>query len=184
MTAVLVDDVGSERYNALLLGPFAGVALLLAAVGMYGVMAYAVSRRTAEIGIRMALGAPAGRVFASVVGRGLALSATGATLGLLLALALSRLLAASLSGMLFEVSPTDPVVFTGVPLLLLAVSLLACAVPARRAARVDPWSPSGRTEREAQPSMSLPKNGSNLSRPSLCATSSSARRCVPAIWDR
>jgi predicted permease len=138
MTAVLVDDVAGERYNALLLGLFAGVALLLAAVGIYGVMAYAVSRRTAEIGIRMALGAPAGRVFASVVGRGLALSALGATLGLVLALALSRLLATSLSGLLFEVSATDPVVLAGVPLVLLAVSLLACAVPARRAATVDP----------------------------------------------
>jgi predicted permease len=138
MTTVLVHDVAGEQYDALLLGLFAGVALLLAAVGVYGVMAHAVSRRTAEIGVRMALGAPAARVFASVVGRGLALSATGVALGLLLAAALWRLLAASVSGMLFDVSPTDPLVLGGVPLLLLAVSLVASAVPARRAATVDP----------------------------------------------
>ena len=138
MTEVLSRAVGSERTNALLLGLFAGTALFLAAVGVYGVMAYTVSRRTAEIGIRMALGAPARAVFASVVGRGLGLSTLGAGLGLLLALGLSRVLTALLSGLLFEVSPTDPVTFAAVPLVLLAVSLLACTVPAWRAARVDP----------------------------------------------
>jgi len=138
MTAVLAEDVGSERYNALLLGLFAATALLLAAVGIYGVMAYAVSRRTAEIGIRMALGAPARRVFAAVVGRGLVLCGAGATLGLLGTLALIRALEASLAGLLFEVSATDPVVIAGVPLVLLTVGLLACVVPASRAARVDP----------------------------------------------
>jgi predicted permease len=138
MTAVLAGAIGAQRENAVLLGLFAGVALLLAGVGIYGVMAYAVARRTAEIGVRMALGAHAGRVFGSVVGRGLALGARGALVGLLGAYALWRALSASLSGLLFEVQPSDPLVLAGVPLLLLLAAATACALPAWRAARVDP----------------------------------------------
>jgi predicted permease len=138
MTDVLSEAVGRQRASALLLGLFAAVALFLSAVGVYGVMSYAVSRRTAEIGIRMALGAPPSRVFADVVGRGLALSAIGAGIGLVLALGLSRALVALPPDLLFEVSPTDPATFASVALLLLAVGLLACAVPAWRASRVDP----------------------------------------------
>jgi putative ABC transport system permease protein len=132
--AVLKDAVGQERFGALLLGGFAATALLLAAVGIYAVMAYLVSRRAHEIGIRMALGAPAREVFKSVVGRGLVLSGAGSALGLAGAFATTRILASLLVG----VSPTDPWVFVGVPLLLMAVSGLASALPAWRAARVDP----------------------------------------------
>jgi predicted permease len=134
MKQVLTEAVSQERLAALLLGSFAITALFLAAIGIYGVMAYVVRSRTREIGIRMALGARAGRVFVQVLGRGLVLSGAGAVLGLLLASAGSRVL----SAWLFGVSPTDPAVFAGVLLGLLLVSALACAVPARRAARFDP----------------------------------------------
>jgi putative ABC transport system permease protein len=134
MRQVLTDAVSQERFAALLLGGFALSALALAAVGMYGVMAYVVRARAREIGIRMALGARAGVVFGRVVGRGLVLSGVGAALGLFGALAGTRVL----SAWLFGVSPTDPNVFAGVLLVLFLVSALACAVPARRAARVDP----------------------------------------------
>jgi putative ABC transport system permease protein len=134
MRQVLTEAVAHERFAALLLGGFALTALVLAALGMYGVMAYVVRARTREIGIRMALGARAGEVFGRVVGRGLFLSGAGAGLGLLGAGAASRVL----SAWLFGVSPTDPVVFAAVVVLLLLVSALACALPARRAAHVDP----------------------------------------------
>jgi len=138
MSAVLEDDAASDRTGALLIGLFAAVALALASVGIYGVMAYAVSRRTAEIGIRMALGAPARRVFVDVVGRGLLLGGAGAAVGLLGAVLISRVLEGPLSGLLFEVSPTDPLTLGAVCALLLAVGAVACLVPARRAATVDP----------------------------------------------
>jgi predicted permease len=134
MRQVLTEAVSEERFAALLLGGFAVTALFLAAIGMYGVMAYVVRARAREIGIRMALGARAGAVFGRVVGRGLVLSGTGAALGLLGAWAATRVL----SAWLFGVSPTDPAIFAGVPLVLLLVSGLACAGPARRAAHVDP----------------------------------------------
>jgi predicted permease len=134
MKQVLSQAVSQERFAALLLGGFALIAVVLAAIGMYGVMAYVVRARTREIGIRMALGARAGAVFARVVGRGLLLSGTGAGLGLLGAFAATRVL----SAWLFGVSPTDPAVFAGVLLVLLFVSGLASALPARRAAHVDP----------------------------------------------
>ncbi len=134
MPEILADAVGQDRFNTLLLGLLAGVALLLAAVGIYGVMAYSVGRRRHEIGVRMALGARATEVFAMVVGQGLRLGALGAALGLVSALGLSRVLA----GLLHGVSPTDPWTFAGVALLLTAVAALACFLPARWAARVDP----------------------------------------------
>ncbi len=134
MTQVLTEAVSQERFAAVLLGGFALTALALAALGLYGVMAYVVRARVREIGIRMALGARAGAVFGRVVGRGLALSGAGAALGLFGAFAATRVL----SAWLFGVSPTDPTVFAGVLLVLLLVSALASAVPARRAARVDP----------------------------------------------
>lgn len=134
MGQVLAEAVSQERFAALLLGGFALTALALAALGLYGVMAYVVRARVREIGIRMALGARAGVVFGRVVGRGLALSGAGAALGLLGAFAATRVLSAWLVG----VSPTDPAVFAGVLLMLLLVSGLASTVPARRAARVDP----------------------------------------------
>jgi len=134
MSQVLSEAVGQERYNAWLLGLFALTALLLAAGGIYGVMAYTVSLRTQEIGVRMALGASARSVFEVVVARGLALSGAGSAAGLLAALGLSRVL----SGMVHDVSLTDPMTFAAVAIGLLFVSFVACALPALRAARVDP----------------------------------------------
>ncbi len=134
MRQILTGAVSQERFAAVLLGGFALAAVALAAIGLYGVMAFVVRASAREIGIRMALGARASAIFGRVVGRGLALSGAGAALGLLGAIALTRLLAS----WLFGVSPTDPAVFALVLLGLLAVSALACAVPARRAAQVDP----------------------------------------------
>jgi ABC-type antimicrobial peptide transport system permease subunit len=117
-----------------LLGLFALVSLVLAAVGIYGVTAYAVSRRTGEIGLRMALGARPRDVLRLVLGQGMTLVAIGIGLGLVAAATLSRALAT----LLFGVSRTDAVAFGGIALLLASVALLACALPARRAASVDP----------------------------------------------
>ncbi len=127
-------SVAQPRFYALLLALFAGIALTLAVIGIYGVMAYTVSRRTHEIGIRMALGAEAGRIQRLVVGQGMLLVGVGVLLGLLAA----RLLTRVLGDLLFGVKPTDPATFTLIALVLAGAALLACWVPARRAARVDP----------------------------------------------
>ncbi len=132
--ALVADSVAQPRFAMLLLGVFAGVALLLAGIGTYGVIAYSVSQRTHEFGVRMALGAGRGQVLALVVRQGALLAAAGVALGLLAAAGSSRVLA----GLLFGVSPTDPITYAGVALLLTGVALLACVVPARRATRVDP----------------------------------------------
>jgi ABC-type antimicrobial peptide transport system permease subunit len=128
------ESITMRRVSTLLLGFFAAVAVLLAGLGLYGVMAHSVTRRTHEIGIRMAIGARAGDVLAMIVGRGVALAAMGAGLGLLASLALSRLL----TSLLYGVSSTDPVSFAAVAVFLLAVAALASYIPARRASRVDP----------------------------------------------
>jgi putative ABC transport system permease protein len=128
------ESITMRRVSTLLLGFFAAVAVLLAGLGLYGVMAHAVTRRTHEIGIRMAIGARAGDVLAMIVGRGVALAAIGAGVGLLASLALSGLL----TSLLYGVSSTDPVSFAAVALFLLAVAALASYIPARRASRVDP----------------------------------------------
>ena len=134
MGELLDRSVGRQRFAVLLMEIFAGLAMLLAAVGLYGVISYGVARRTREIGIRMALGAGPRDVLAAVVGRGMKLTLVGIAVGLCGSLALTRLL----SGMLYGVTATDPAVYALVSLLLAAVALLACYVPARRATKVDP----------------------------------------------
>jgi ABC-type antimicrobial peptide transport system permease subunit len=110
------------------------MALILAAVGIFGVMAYVVSRRTQEIGVRMALGASRRGVLQMVLGEGLRVVLIGIGIGLVEALALTRLL----RSMLFDVQPFDPVTFIGVPIMVILVALLACSIPALRATQVDP----------------------------------------------
>jgi putative ABC transport system permease protein len=134
MVEVMGESVEARRFNMLLLGVFSAVAMLLAAVGIYGVMSYTVAQRTREIGVRIALGARSRDVIRMVVGRGMLLTSIGAAAGLALSLALTRLM----SGMLFGVGANDPLTFAIVSLLLAGVALLACYIPARRAARVDP----------------------------------------------
>jgi len=128
------ESLASRRFNMVLLALFALLALILAAVGIYGVVAYAVTERTHEIGVRVALGAQSRDVLTMIVGQGLALAAAGAVLGVCAALGLTRLMA----GLLFGVTPADTLTFTGVTLLLLAVAFAASWLPARRAMRVDP----------------------------------------------
>ncbi|HMD96186.1 MAG TPA: ABC transporter permease [Terriglobia bacterium] len=134
MQRIVSDSVGTRRITMLLLGLFAGLAMVLAAVGIYGVISYSVAQRTHEIGVRMALGAERTSVLWLVVGKGFALAIVGVGVGLAGALALTRFL----SSLLFGVRPTDPGILIGVSLILTAVSLLASYIPARRAARVDP----------------------------------------------
>ena len=134
MDELLGKSLAPRRFNMMLLATFAGVALVLAGVGLYGVMSYTVTRRTHEIGIRMALGAQRGDVLRLVVSQGLALTLVGVALGLACALALSRVL----TSLLFGISATDPLTYAVVALLLVAVALVACLVPARRATKVDP----------------------------------------------
>ena len=117
-----------------LLSVFAGIALLLAAIGVYGMLSYSVQQRSQEIGIRMALGAQRSDVLKMVVGQGMAMAAMGIGIGLGGAYGLSRLL----TSLLFGVKPNDPLTFAAVALTLAAISLVACWIPARRATRVDP----------------------------------------------
>jgi predicted permease len=134
MTKLVADSVARHRFNALLTGLFAAVALLLASVGIFGVLNYAVAQRTQEIGLRVALGAQTRDVLRLVLGQGLRLILFGLAVGLTASLALTRVLA----GMLFGVTPTDPLTFVAVSFLLASVALLACYIPARRATKVDP----------------------------------------------
>jgi putative ABC transport system permease protein len=128
------DDLWIVRTGARMFAIFGAVALLLAMVGLYGVRAYTVSRRTREIGIRMALGANAGDMLRGILREGLIVTSIGAGIGLLLSLAVGK----ALSSLLYRVSSVDPLVFSSAVILLVAISLLACYLPARRAARIDP----------------------------------------------
>jgi ABC-type antimicrobial peptide transport system permease subunit len=134
MTARISSTVATPRFRMLLVGTFAALALVLAMAGVYGVMAYAVGRRTAEIGVRMAMGAAAADILRLVLKEGLQLAIAGIAIGCALAYAMARWLAA----MLFGVGPLDPVAFVVVPIALLTTAAVATAIPALRAARVDP----------------------------------------------
>jgi putative ABC transport system permease protein len=134
MQGRLMDSLAQSRFSTMLLTAFGSVALILAAIGVYGVISYGVAQRTQEIGIRMALGARHGDVVTLVVRHGALLAGIGLAVGVVGALALSNLL----SSLLFQVSPTDPPTFGAGMLLLTAVAVLAAALPARRAARTDP----------------------------------------------
>jgi putative ABC transport system permease protein len=131
---VISDSVAPRRLNMLLLGIFAGVALVLAAVGIYGVISYSVSQRTREIGIRMALGASHRSVLKLVIGEGMILALIGVGIGVVASFFLTRLM----STLLFGVGTTDPITFVAISLLLTGVSIVATLIPARRAIRVDP----------------------------------------------
>jgi putative ABC transport system permease protein len=135
MEDVLWRSVARRRFNTLLLTVLAAVALALAVMGIYGVISYAVSQRTHEIGLRIALGAQTGDVLNLILKHGIRLTLAGVGVGLAASFALTR----TLSGLLYVVKPTDPATFIGVSLLLSAVALLACYIPARRAAKLDPW---------------------------------------------
>jgi len=134
MDQLFAETISEPKFYALLLGSFAGVALVLAAMGIYGVMAYSVSQRTHEIGVRMALGAERRGVLGHVIRRGLLLTIAGVVVGLGGAVALTRFISSQLHG----VGAMDPTTFAGMSLLLIAVALFACYIPARRAASVDP----------------------------------------------
>ena len=134
MEEILAESIARQRFSMLLLAIFAGVALVLAGVGIYGVMSYSVAQRTHEIGIRMALGAQTGAVLKLAVGHGMKLVIAGIVIGLIAAFALTRLM----STLLFGVTATDPTTFTLISLLLIAVAAVASYTPARRATKVDP----------------------------------------------
>src|SRR5258708_6635305 len=132
--SLISDSVASQRFSMILLAVFAVLALVLASVGIYGVISYVVGQRAHEIGIRMALGAQRADILRLILGRGGKLAGIGVALGLVAALGLTRFLAS----LLYGVGATDPVTFAGVAVLLTLVALAACYVPARRAAKVDP----------------------------------------------
>ena len=131
---ILGQGLWAARMGAALLGLFGALALILASIGIYGVLAYSVAQRTSEIGLRMALGAQPSQVLALVLRQGMLLALIGATAGILVALPVAR----QAAGLLYGVSATDPLTYVGITLLLMAVALLACYLPARRATRIDP----------------------------------------------
>jgi putative ABC transport system permease protein len=134
MNRVIADSLAQQRFSMILLGAFAAVALLLASLGIYGVISYLVGQRTHELGIRLALGAQRRDVMRLVLGHGMKMALAGVSLGLIVALGLTRLI----SKMLYGVSATDPATFVAITVLLITVALLACLIPAWRATQVDP----------------------------------------------
>jgi putative ABC transport system permease protein len=138
MDELMYDAVAKPRFVSTLLGVLAGLALVLAAIGIYGVMSYSVAQRTRELGIRIALGAEPARVRGMVLAQGLALGVAGVVLGTGVALAVNLVLRHMLADLLFKVSAVDPVTFGSAVLGMLGVALIACWAPAARATRVDP----------------------------------------------
>ena len=134
MEQVVSNSVAQKRFSMVLLLIFAGVALLLAAVGIYGVMSYSVTQRTHELGIRMALGAQSGDVLKMVVRQGMGITLIGVAIGLAGAFAATKVM----SSLLFGVGTHDPITFIAIPLILAGVALVACFIPALRATKVDP----------------------------------------------
>jgi ABC-type antimicrobial peptide transport system permease subunit len=134
METIVADSIARQRFTMILFTGFAGVALLLASVGIYGVLSYIVGQRTKEIGVRMALGASRGDVLRAFLRDGARLTLIGVALGTIAAMVLTRLM----TSVLFEVKPTDPMTFVGVAVLLCFIALIACYIPARRAASVEP----------------------------------------------
>jgi putative ABC transport system permease protein len=130
----LFESVAQPRFRTILLGAFAALALVMAVVGLYAAMAFSVAQRTRELGVRMALGAQRPDIVGLVLGQGMKLAGIGSVIGLAGALALTRVL----TTLLYQVKPLDPVTFLVVPALLMTVAMLACWLPARHAARVDP----------------------------------------------
>jgi ABC-type antimicrobial peptide transport system permease subunit len=139
MQQIVSESMSSQRFPMILLGAFAALALVLGAVGIYGVISYSVSRRVREIGVRVALGAGKRDVFRLVLGQGLRMVLAGLAIGVTAALALTRMLS-SFSNLLYGVATNDPVTFFFVSALLTVVAMLACYIPARRAADVDPMT--------------------------------------------
>jgi len=134
MSEVIASSLAERQFSMILFGIFAALALLLASIGIYGVVSYLAGQRTHEIGVRMTMGARPRDVLRLVLGQGLKMAFLGVAVGIPAALALTRLMA----NLLFGVSATDPITFAGVGIILTFVALLACFVPARRATRVDP----------------------------------------------
>jgi predicted permease len=134
MEQLVAGAIAQPKAQTLLFGAFGALALTLTCIGIYGVLAYAVTQRTREIGVRLALGAPPASAFATILRDGLKLTAVGLAIGLALAAMLTR----SMQGLLYEVEPLDPIVFASTTLALVVVATAACAVPAARAARVEP----------------------------------------------
>ena len=134
MDDLITSSLKQPRFNLVLVGIFATTALLLAAVGIYGVMSYLVEQQTREIGIRSALGAKRSHIFKLVIGHGVGMALIGIVLGIVASLGLTRFLA----GLLYGVTALDPMTFIGISMLLLIVAVLACYVPASRATKVDP----------------------------------------------
>jgi putative ABC transport system permease protein len=134
MDQIVAESTARSRFDTWLMTLFGGCALLLSAIGVYGLMAYSVQQRTAEIGIRMAVGADANRVRNMVLRQGMVVAISGIAVGVVTALWFARLL----SGLLFGVAPRDPIIFTTVTLLLAGVAFLAAWLPAQRATRLDP----------------------------------------------